>query len=384
MNTTISMSIKNGPSEWLRLFLVILFIIILLIGLFGNCLVLLSAITNHRNIHRSSTNLLLVNMSYADLIILIFNIFDIAQFSFDPYWPTAWYLGLSFCKIVRFSQVFGCYVSVQTLLTISIERYISIIHPIKISQINHRKRLYLIFILIWSLGFLMALPNLYLLELHPFHNRPQYYVCGLSDQWIDSHLITFYKYAESILFFFLPAFIQTILYLIICRKIFLVDRAVKYHGHAQAIQQVIISNSLQRYSDTKLSSSLPSPLMNNNTVSLSPQRVSRVIKATNNNGNKARRKAIIMILIVAILYFIAFSPIQINFIYTQINHSHHLYEHRLFFIVTILLVLSSTAFNPIIFYIFSKYFRCKFQILLRCLCPSCRLSTKQRNNFGII
>ncbi|CAF4756832.1 unnamed protein product, partial [Rotaria socialis] len=130
------------------------------------------------------------------------------QFSFDPYWPTAWYLGLSFCKIVRFSQVFGCYVSVQTLLTISIERYISIIHPIKISQINHRKRLYLIFILIWSLGFLMALPNLYLLELHPFHNRPQYYVCGLSDQWIDSHLITFYKYAESILFFFLPAFIQ--------------------------------------------------------------------------------------------------------------------------------------------------------------------------------
>ncbi|CAF4540913.1 unnamed protein product [Rotaria socialis] len=124
--------------------------------------------------------------------------------------------------------------------------------------------------------------------------------------------------------------------------------------------------------------------MNNNTVSLSPQRVSRVIKATNNNGNKARRKAIIMILIVAILYFIAFSPIQINFIYTQINHSHHLYEHRLFFIVTILLVLSSTAFNPIIFYIFSKYFRCKFQILLRCLCPSCRLSTKQRNNFGII
>ncbi|CAF3802099.1 unnamed protein product [Rotaria magnacalcarata] len=384
MNTTILISIKNGPSEWLRLFLIILFIIILLTGLFGNCLVLLSVITNHTKIRRSSTNLLLVNMSCADLIILIFNIFDIAQFSFDPYWPTAWYLGLSFCKIVRFSQVFGCYVSVQTLLTISIERYISIIHPIKISQINHRKRLCLIFILIWSLGFLMALPNLYLLELHPFYNRPQYYVCGLSDRWIDSHLITFYKYAESVLFFFLPAFIQTILYLIICRKIFLVDRAVKYQGHAQTVQQVIISNSLQQYSDTKLSSSLPSPLMNNNTVSVSPQCESRVKKATNKNGNKARRKAIIMILIVAMLYFIAFSPIQINFIYTQINHSHHLYEHRLFFVVTILLALSSTAFNPIIFYIFSKYFRCKFQILLRCLCPSYHLSTRQKNNFGII
>ena len=62
-------------------------------------------------------------MSCADLIILLFNIFDIIQFSFDRSWPAAWYLGLPLCKIVRFSQVLGCYVSVQTLLVISIERY---------------------------------------------------------------------------------------------------------------------------------------------------------------------------------------------------------------------------------------------------------------------
>lgn len=122
MNITLLTNIKNGPSEWFRIFLIIIFIIILLTGLIGNSLVLLSVLMNHIKIRRSSTNLLLVNMSCADLIILIFNIFDIVQFSFDHFWPTAWYLGLLLCKIVRFAQVFGCYVSVQTLLVISIER----------------------------------------------------------------------------------------------------------------------------------------------------------------------------------------------------------------------------------------------------------------------
>lgn len=122
MNATILQNLKNGPSDSCRTLLIILFIIIVIIGLIGNFLVLLSIVTNHVKIPCSSTNLLLANMSCADLIILIFNIFDIVQFSFDHYWPTAWYLGISLCKLVRFAQVVGCYVSVQTLLIICIER----------------------------------------------------------------------------------------------------------------------------------------------------------------------------------------------------------------------------------------------------------------------
>jgi hypothetical protein len=121
-NTTILTNIPNEPADWFRIFLILIFLFILIVGLIGNCLVLLSMRPNQIKIRRSSTNLLLVNMSCADLIILIFNIFDIVQFAIDPLWPTAWYLGLPLCKIVRFAQVFGCYVSVQTLLVISIER----------------------------------------------------------------------------------------------------------------------------------------------------------------------------------------------------------------------------------------------------------------------
>ena len=122
MNKTIVPGSLNEPSESFRICLIILFALIVATGLIGNMLVLLSVLTNHIKIRRSSTNLLLVNMSCADLVILLFNILDIVQFSLDRSWPTAWYLGLSLCKVVRFFQVLGCYVSVETLLVISIER----------------------------------------------------------------------------------------------------------------------------------------------------------------------------------------------------------------------------------------------------------------------
>ena len=54
----------------------------------------------------------------------------------------------------------------------------------------------------------MALPNLFLLALHPLHDRSGYYICGLSDDYAHSNLILVYKYIESILFFFIPIFVQ--------------------------------------------------------------------------------------------------------------------------------------------------------------------------------
>ena len=136
------------------------------------------------------------------------------------------------------------------------------------------------------------------------------------------------------------------------------------------------------HSEMKISSSFPSPLMNNNTFGTSQN--SPASSYSPKLGNRARKKAIIMLLIVAILYFIAFSPSQINFLYIQLNQSHHLYEHRLFFIISILLALSSTAFNPILFYIFSKYFRCKFNSLLGCMCHHSTGTKEHRDNIPMV
>ncbi|CAF1051618.1 unnamed protein product [Adineta ricciae] len=390
MNLTELAKLNDEPSQGFRVCLILIFITILIIGFIGNTLVLLSVSTNHIKIRRSSTNLLLVNMSCADLVILTFNVLDVVQFSYDRFWPTAWYLGLYLCKIVRFFQVVGCYVSVQTLLVISVERYIAIVHPVKISSVNRRKRLSLTFALIWSIGVLMALPNLLLLTLHELYNRPGYFICGLSDQPKYSTWILLYKYVESILFFFIPIFVQATLYIIICRNIFIVDRAVQANCRSEQLQQSSISESHRQYSGTKMSSLMQTPLHDHH-MSLIPMSSPRsqthlmtISNSSQKNSDTARKNAIIMLLLVAILYFVAFSPGQINFVYAQINQLHHLYENRLYSIISILLALSSTAFNPILFYIFSKFFRHKFNIILRSLCPICRIHARRHNNFPMI
>jgi len=170
----------------------------------------------------------------------------------------------------------------------------------------------------------------------------------------------------------------------------MVDRAVQAHHRVEQLQQYPSSDSQRQYSGTKMTSLLPTPL-NDNNMSLTPMITPRsqphlmtISNSTQKNVDTARKRAIIMLLIVAIFYFIAFSPTQINFIYVQINRLHHLYENRLFFIISILLALSSTAFNPILFYIFSKFFRHKFNIILRSLCPICRVQSRRQNSFPMI
>lgn len=87
-------------------------------------------------------------------------------------------------------------------------RYVSIIHPTRSCRAHRRQRLWTLFVMIWLLALLIASPNLYLLRLHLLDRRSSSYVCGLSDHWIHSRWIIVYKYAESIVFFFLPAVIQ--------------------------------------------------------------------------------------------------------------------------------------------------------------------------------
>lgn len=125
------------------------------------------------------------------------------------------------------------------------------------------------------------------------------------------------------------------------------------------------------------------PMMTQGTRTQTNHSIS-IPNATMKIGDRARKKAIIMLLLVAFLYFFAFSPAQINFVYSQINGLHHLYENRLFFVVSILLALSSTAINPILFYIFSKFFRHKFNIILRSLCPVCRVRPRRSNHFPLV
>nr|KAG5709625.1 hypothetical protein BaRGS_001675 [Batillaria attramentaria] len=77
-----------------------LFVIVFVVGLGGNCLVCFAVWRNPRM--RSATNIFLVNLAVADLLVVLICLPPTAvedTFGF-------WYLGLAMCKVVKFVQFY--------------------------------------------------------------------------------------------------------------------------------------------------------------------------------------------------------------------------------------------------------------------------------------
>lgn len=99
---------------------------VFIVALLGNGLVCFVVHTMPRM--KTVTNYFIVNLAVGDILMTLFCV----PFSFVPmlvlrYWP----FGEIMCKIVNYSQAVSVFVSAYTLLAISIDRYMAIMHPLK-------------------------------------------------------------------------------------------------------------------------------------------------------------------------------------------------------------------------------------------------------------
>ena len=104
----------------------IIFSLIIIVGVIGNSLVLYVVAAN-KNMRRPK-NLLITNLAIADLLFIIMCVpFSAAAYASLHYWP----FGNIFCKIFQTTTYYTALVSVYTLVLISIERFLAILHPIR-------------------------------------------------------------------------------------------------------------------------------------------------------------------------------------------------------------------------------------------------------------
>ena len=96
-------------AKWLGIIVPILFGIIVIVGLFGNALVVIVVACNPQM--RSTTNLLIINLAIADLLFIVFCVpFTAWDYAF-PFWP----FGNIWCKIVQYLIVVCAYASIYTV-----------------------------------------------------------------------------------------------------------------------------------------------------------------------------------------------------------------------------------------------------------------------------
>uniref|UniRef100_A0A914N058 G-protein coupled receptors family 1 profile domain-containing protein n=4 Tax=Meloidogyne TaxID=189290 RepID=A0A914N058_MELIC len=145
--------LKPTPIEWV---FVVLFFILMVVGICGNCLVVYVV---SRNKHMwTSMNLFLTNLALSDLLVLVF---CLPPTVLNDITKTFW-LSEGFCKAMLFVQNTSVYVSVLTLVAISLERWKAISKPLSIALPSKTTCQFILFI--WLFAAFLSLPEPFTLK----------------------------------------------------------------------------------------------------------------------------------------------------------------------------------------------------------------------------
>ncbi|XP_011153764.1 tachykinin-like peptides receptor 86C isoform X2 [Harpegnathos saltator] len=137
---------------WQKLLWSLIYTIIVLVAIGGNSIVMWIVLAHRRM--RTITNYFLVNLSVADLMMSSLN----CGFNFIFLVNSDWPFGAVYCTINNFVAHVTVASSVFTLVVISFDRYMAIMHPLKHRM--SRKRTIITLIFIWGISSALAIPCL--------------------------------------------------------------------------------------------------------------------------------------------------------------------------------------------------------------------------------
>lgn len=204
----------------------ILFGIIIVVGLLGNIIVMLVILEDRKTERElTPTNLLILDLSLADLSFIIFCI----PFTGWDYSVGHWVFGQLWCKFNQYLIVVCALSSIYTLVLMSVDRFMAIVYPIEcISYRTSKNTLYAIYIK-WILILLIASPTVSmhgLVEL-PFGEPDQFNCRFLADQYNPLH----FQIAFFITSYLFPLILIFCLYLSLLNKLWF---GSKPHGHKES------------------------------------------------------------------------------------------------------------------------------------------------------
>ena len=188
-----------------------LFGIIIILGVFGNAMVIFVLVCNKSM--RNTVNLSLLNLAISDIT------FDLICVPFVAYHYAAdtWALGDVACKLYHFSLYVFAYVNVYTLVLISCLRYMSVVHNAKTVQIRTKRNVCCLIGLLWGVVLIANIPILLIHHVKELNMDPwePYYYCAISSVDAGRHVfVTFF-----ILTYIFPLSAICLLYLMVVRHL---------------------------------------------------------------------------------------------------------------------------------------------------------------------
>ena len=154
----------STDSFFLQIFQLIFFSIILICSFVGNVLIII--VVRVRQELRRTMNFFIVNMAVSDMIFPLASLpFSVAAISANSRgWPISGTPGLALCKLSVFLTAASVTVSVQSLIWISLDRFVAVVLPLKALLISSRFRAFAI-ASTWVVAVLINSTDLYTMTL---------------------------------------------------------------------------------------------------------------------------------------------------------------------------------------------------------------------------
>ena len=208
--------------------------LIFIVALFGNSFGLYVVLKKSKS--TSATNLFIANMAIADLMLTVTLMpFQIAYFHRGYVWIEGT-MGTITCKAVNYVFRVSIAASVLAMTFISFDRFYAVFYPMK-RKFFRKPRF--VSTAIWFFSFILMFPTVlyFQVEFNPSQNAHE---CRRS--WSNDHVRTIFHIGLFILLYALPLVIMTVLYILICRKLWL----RKIPGNASQRSQAAVELSKRK------------------------------------------------------------------------------------------------------------------------------------------
>uniref|UniRef100_G3U1P4 Neuromedin U receptor 2 n=2 Tax=Loxodonta africana TaxID=9785 RepID=G3U1P4_LOXAF len=197
------------PRSPLFLPMTAVYTLIFVVGVIGNLLVCL-VILRHQSM-KTPTNYYLFSLAVSDLLVLLLGM---PLEVYEMWYNYPFLFGSVGCyfKTALFETV--CFASILSVTTVSVERYVAILHPFRAKLESTRRRALRILAVVWGFSILFSLPNtsIHGIKLQYFPNGslvPGSATCTvIKPMWIYNFIIQ----VTSFLFYILPMTVISVLY----------------------------------------------------------------------------------------------------------------------------------------------------------------------------
>ncbi|XP_027847242.1 tachykinin-like peptides receptor 86C isoform X2 [Aphis gossypii] len=322
----------HNISLWHKLIWSTVFIAMLIVAIVGNSIVIW-IVAAHRRM-RTVTNCYMVSLSISDLFMASLNCLP----NFIYMLNSDWAFGLELCMVSNFVAYWTVASSVFTLVAITLNRYMAIVHPLR-----HRRsktRTQTVLVLIWLISVFLAMPCILYSDIKTkrYMNGELRRACYIL--WPDG------RYPNS-----KTEYIYNILFLCVTYIIPLTVMAVCY---------TIMGREL----------------WGSKTIGQMTQRHVESIKS--------KRKVVRMFAVVVTIFLICWLPYHSYFVYAYHNKSIVVKTYvQDLFLSFYWLAMSNSMVNPIIYYWMNPRFRAYFKLII-CYCGGLRNPDKDSINLNVI